>query len=117
MCAHRLGASPRIMYCGIQIRFTGNGNLCIVPTSLAPQWQQEIEKLASQAQSVIVLDGAKDRRRFMTSKDGLEECAPALPLCQSISVALFRRVFPFLICKDRTCGHADRVPQLQVGII
>lgn len=61
----------------MQIRFTGNGNLCIVPATLAPQWQQEIEKLATQEQSVIVLDGAKDRRRFMTSKDGLEECAPA----------------------------------------
>lgn len=66
----------------MQLRFTGRGNLVIVPTSIAPQWQQEIEKLVSQPQSVIVLDSLRDRRRFMTTKDGLEEYASDLPSCQ-----------------------------------
>lgn len=69
--------AEHILVHSVQLRFTGRGNLVVVPTSIAPQWQQEIEKLATQPHSVIVLDGLKDRRRFMTTKEGLEEYASA----------------------------------------
>ena len=78
----------------MQLRFTGLGNLVIVPASIAPQWQQEIQKLCTQEQNVMVLDGLKDRRRFMTSKEGLEEYA--CTLC----------CFQILVCTPTQCDAA-----------
>jgi hypothetical protein len=65
----------------MQLRFTGRGNLVIVPVALAPQWEKEIARLTTQRHSVAVLEGLKERRHFMTSKAGLKECATRSSSC------------------------------------
>ena len=77
----------------VQLRFIGLGNLVIVPASIAPQWQQEIQKLCTQEQAVMVLDSLKDRRRFMTSKDGLEEYVFTLRVLQDFACGTTQSAF------------------------
>jgi hypothetical protein len=58
----------------VQLRYVGLGNLVVVPVSLAVQWEAEIARLTTQKQRILVLDGLKERRFFMSTKEGLAAC-------------------------------------------
>lgn len=59
----------------VQIAFKGRGVLVVVPPALAPQWEGEIKKESVRRQKVIIVDDATTRRRYLTSKEGMRECA------------------------------------------
>jgi hypothetical protein len=75
-----------ILFAFLQLRYIGRGNLVVVPPTLAMQWKQEIKARTTQAQKVIVVDDLKERRKYMSSREGMRECArllflPCLCLC------------------------------------
>lgn len=48
----------------------------IAPPTLAPQWKGEIHKMTVRQQTIIVVDDLAQRRRYLQSVEGMQECAP-----------------------------------------
>jgi hypothetical protein len=70
--------------CGLQVKFTGRGNLVVVPPTLAMQWEKEILERSTRQQNVIVVDDLKQRRHFQTSLEGMRACVSPFAACITV---------------------------------